>query len=132
MSPGTVLGPLLLLTYINYLPSCMSRVPSQSRLFADDCLLYRPIKCLADQEKLQRGLSALQGWQFVCWGGGGGGVLLRVSRPKFNNLYSTLKCETLTKVSSTSYLGVCLRETLIEQVPLRAFFGGTGRHVPLK
>ena len=56
---GTVLGPLLFLTYINDLPSMVS---SHVRLFADDCLLYRPIKCRADQEQLQRDLSALQDW----------------------------------------------------------------------
>ena len=49
---GTVLGPLLFFTYINDLSSTVS---SQVRLFADDCLLYRPIKCRAeDQEQLQR------------------------------------------------------------------------------
>ena len=47
---GTVLGPLLFLTHNNDLPSTVS---SQVRLFADDCLLYHPIKCWADQEKLQ-------------------------------------------------------------------------------
>ena len=39
---GTVLGPLLFLMHINHLPSV---VTSQVRLFADDCLLYRPIYC---------------------------------------------------------------------------------------
>ena len=37
---GTLLGPLLFLTYINDPPSM---VFSHVRLFADDCLLYRPI-----------------------------------------------------------------------------------------
>ena len=59
MPQGTVLGPLLFLTYNNDL---FFMVSSQVRLFADDCLLYRPIKCRADQEQLQRDLSAIQDW----------------------------------------------------------------------
>ena len=43
---GTVLGPLLFLCHKNDLPQC---VKSQVRLFADDCLLYRPIKTISDQ-----------------------------------------------------------------------------------
>ena len=78
---GTVLGPLLFLTYINDLPSTVS---SLVRIFADDCLLYRPIKCRADQEKLQRDLSALQDWADR-WGmcsNPSKCSVLRVSRPK--------------------------------------------------
>ena len=61
-----------------------STVSSQVRLFADDCLLYRPIKCRADQEQLQRDLSALQDWADrwgVCFNPSKCSVL-RVSRPK--------------------------------------------------
>ena len=50
---GTVLGPLLFLIHINDLPSV---VHSQVRLFADDCLMYRPIYSVDDQSALQRDL----------------------------------------------------------------------------
>ena len=49
---GTVLGPILFLCYINDLPSSVS---SDVRLFADDCLLYRPIKSKDDQKKAAGG-----------------------------------------------------------------------------
>ena len=57
---GIVLGPLLFLVYINDIPPCVS---SRARLFADDCLLYRPIKTEADATKLQEDIDALQNWE---------------------------------------------------------------------
>ena len=58
---GTVLGPLLLLIYINNMPEVVSD-GTFVRLFADDCLVYRPIHSDQGQITLQRDLTALQYW----------------------------------------------------------------------
>ena len=55
----SVLGPLLFLCHINYLPQ---RATSKVRLFADDCLLYRPMHSPRDQLLLQQDLAALETW----------------------------------------------------------------------
>ena len=60
MPQGTLLRPLLFLTFINDLPS---RVNSKARLFADDCLLYRSIKTEDDVASLQDNLTSLQKWE---------------------------------------------------------------------
>jgi hypothetical protein len=57
---GTVLGPLLFLVYINDLPS---NVKSTTRLFADDCLLYRTVKSEEDTNTIQSDLVNLQKWE---------------------------------------------------------------------
>ena len=54
---GTVLWPLLFLIYINDLPK---EVNSTSRLFADECLLYRTIRSEADTIQMQEDLDRLQ------------------------------------------------------------------------
>ncbi|KAK3104780.1 hypothetical protein FSP39_009959 [Pinctada imbricata] len=57
---GTVLGPLLFLLYINDLPE---RTTSDARSFADDCLLYTPVKSRSDTETLQKDLDSLVKWE---------------------------------------------------------------------
>lgn len=59
---GSVLGPLLFLVYINDLPMTISCHKTSIRLFADDALLYRPIKSLSDSHKLQQQLNAVINW----------------------------------------------------------------------
>lgn len=57
---GTVLGPLLFLTYINDMPS---HTEYDVRLFADDSLLYREIRNTNDSIQLQEDLNALESWE---------------------------------------------------------------------
>ena len=58
---GTVLGPMLFLAHINDLPAAINK-DTKCRLFADDCLLYRPIETQQDQITLQQDLDCIQQW----------------------------------------------------------------------
>jgi len=50
-----MLGPLLFLLFINDLPNVVS-LSTTVRLFADNCLVYREIKSVEDQEVLQQSI----------------------------------------------------------------------------
>jgi hypothetical protein len=56
---GSVLGPILFVTYINDMPDTVS---SMCKLFADDTKLYRAIEQSQDIEVLQDDLFSLSGW----------------------------------------------------------------------
>ena len=109
---GTVLGPLLFLIFINDLPQ---NVQSQVRLFADDCLLYRPIKSMEDQQQLQEDLTSLESWATL-WGmkfNPSKCYIMRISRSKQPmEHYYTLNDHVLEQVSENPYLGVLISEDL--------------------
>ena len=57
---GSVLGPVLFLIFINYLPE---NIRSSVRLFSDDCVLYRNIESPMDYQILQDDLNSLAQWE---------------------------------------------------------------------
>ena len=58
---GTVMGPILFLIYINDLPDGV--VNSTVRLFADDCIIYRPIRNKTDTDLLKSDLDVVGSWE---------------------------------------------------------------------
>ena len=104
---GTVLGPLLFLIHINDLPSV---VTSQVRLFADDCLMYRPVHSLADQ----LALLALERW------GDAWGMRFNAAKCEIMQVYRghglvhfyTLCGQVLSVVEEAKYLGVLISNDL--------------------
>jgi len=109
---GTVLGPLLFLLHINDLPECVS---SSVRLFADDCLLFRPIESPNDQLQLQHDLNALSLW---CrrWGMQFNAKkcnILSISRSRTPFLTSyNIEGQILEQVNTAKYLGVTITDEL--------------------
>ena len=109
---GSVLGPILFLTYINDLPE---QVRSRVWLFADDTAMYLALDKHADSEILQKDLEILENWEKLwdmsfnpskC-------QVLHVTRRKahLQTKYHLHGC-VLESVPSAKYLGVTISEDL--------------------
>ena len=81
-------APLLFLIYINDLPDSMRH--STTRLFADDCLMYRNIRSGRDTELLQQDMDQLQIWE-KDW-------LMNVNASKCQTIHFSRKGNSITKM----------------------------------
>ena len=90
-------------------------VHSTARLFADDCIVYRPIRNNDDTIILQNDLNKIAEWEFIwqmqfnidkCF-------ILRVGRPKHKlvHLY-TLHNQNVSETDSAKYLGLTITSDL--------------------
>ena len=109
---GSVLGPMLFLLFINDLPD---KIASNTRLFADDCIVYRHINDTSDCEALQEDLNMLAEWE-TKWGMAFHPQKCSVlsvtrSRNPFKFNYR-LKGHILELQDYTKYLGVDMQSSL--------------------
>ena len=112
MPQGSVLGPVLFFIFINDLPEDIN---SRTRLFADDCILYRQISSENDQHLLQEDLDRLATWEKT-WGmefHPQKCSVMRISRARTPRTFQYhLKGVPLAEEQSPKYLGVDLQSNL--------------------
>ena len=113
---GSVLGPILFLLYINDLPD--DTAFSIVRLFADDCILYRPVTNQNDINLLQSDLDTIGEWErrWLMEFNIGKCFSMRAGRQRgrsrLNPPSYTLHGQVLTITNATKYLGLNLTSDL--------------------
>ena len=109
---GSVLGPILFTIFINDLPKV---VDSQVRLFADDCIIYRPVTKSGDAEYLQADINNLMSWaeEWSMFFNPEECEVIRVTNKKkpLNYVYK-MSDHMLKSVEDKKYLGVTLQKNL--------------------
>ena len=110
---GTVLGPHLFLLHIN---DIHEKVSSTTRLFADDCLLYRTIESAEDEETLQKDLDTMVQWSKT-WGMHFNPTkckIMRVTRKETPGIMASYNIlgVNLEAIKETKYLGINLQSDL--------------------
>ena len=112
MPQGSVLGPVPFLIFINDLPD---NIYSRTRLFADDCILYRQITSETDHRLLQEDLDRLATWEKT-WGMEFHPQkcnVMRISRARVARTFQYhLKGVSLAEERSSKYQGVDLQANL--------------------
>ena len=112
---GSILGPLLFLTYINDLAHCSFSTGSQLLMFADDLLLFKPITNASDYVAFQNDINAVSNWSKQ------NHLTLNVSKTKFMLISRSrqkshpsllLDSSPLEQVSHFKYLGVWISDDL--------------------
>jgi hypothetical protein len=109
---GTVLSPTLFLVFIN---DIADNLHSTARVFADDCVIYRPIHTEKDHQLMQEDLDTLVGWSDIwqmefnvskC------AIMQTTNKRSKTDFPYKMKGETLEKVDHQPYLGVELSNNL--------------------
>jgi len=113
---GSVLGPLLFLIYVDELACLPLSDGSQCVLYADDLLLFRPVKDHMDIQCLQNDISSVEEWvqhNYLTLNTSKCKSMI-VSRKKSQPYPSTLTLggQRLEQVESFKYLGVLLSSNL--------------------
>ena len=112
VSQGTVLGPHLFLLFINDIQAAVSGV---TRLFADDCLIYRQIITEGDEKLLQTDLDNLIRWAST-WGmrfDASKCKTMRISRKRDPGEPAyEMNGERLEATKESTYLGIILQNDL--------------------